>query len=106
MIVAILRNFNASYTVISSVVQLLSIPFVLPISSDDIAEIKTVYLQTKLLPNLIFASKIVCMVKSSNPSFSSTLSSSNFAALGTTHEQVVFKCVYACKKCSKYQSKY
>lgn len=91
MIVAILRNLNASSTVIGGVVQLLSIPFVLPISSDDISQIKEVYVQTKLLPNLVFASKIVCMVKASNPSFSSTLSSSNFAALSSTQEQVIFK---------------
>lgn len=91
IIVAILRNFNATSMVIGSVVKLLSIPFVLSMSNDDIEQIKTVFLQTKLLPNLIFASKIVCMEKTNDPSFSSTLSSSNFAALSTTQEQIVFK---------------
>ncbi|XP_031632215.1 serine/threonine-protein kinase fused [Contarinia nasturtii] len=91
IIVPILRNFNSSSTVIGSVVQLLSIPFVLPISDDDAIQIRAVYLQTKLLPNLIFASKIICMVKISNPSFSSTISSSDFGVLGTTQEQIVFK---------------
>lgn len=91
IIVAILRNFNASSNVICSVVQLLSIPFVLPFSSEDLAQIRTVYVQTKLLPNLVFASKIVCMVRGNNPSFSSTLSSSNFGALGSNQDQVVFR---------------
>lgn len=91
IIVAILRNFNASSNVIGSVVQLLSIPFVLPIPSDDLTQIRTVYVQTKLLPNLIFASKIVCMVKGNNPSFSSTFSSSNFGALGSNQEQIAFR---------------
>lgn len=91
IIVAILRNFNASPNVIGSVVQLLSIPFVLPIPADDLTQIKTVYVQTKLLPNLIFASKIVCMVKGNNPSFSSKLSSSNFGAFGSNQEQIAFR---------------
>lgn len=91
IIVAILRNFNASPNVIGSVVQLLSIPFVLPIPSDDVTQIKSVYSQTKLLPNLIFASKIVCMVKGNNPSFSSTLSSSSFGAFGSNQEQIAFR---------------
>lgn len=82
IVVAILRNPNVCSNVISSIVQLLSIPFVLPISNDDLTQIRTVYVQTKLLPNLIYASKMVCMVKENNsPSFSSTLSSSNFGAV-------------------------
>lgn len=91
IIVAILRNFNASSNVIGSVVQLLSIPFVLPIPNEDLTQIRTVYVQTKLLPNLIFASKIVCMVKANNPSFSSTLSSSNFGAFESNQEQIEFR---------------
>lgn len=82
IIVAILRNPNVCSDVIGSIVQLLSIPFVLPISNDDLTEIRSVYVQTKLLPNLIYASKILCIVKeNNNPSFSSTLSSSNFGAV-------------------------
>lgn len=42
MIVAILRNFNANTEVIGAVVQLLSIPFVLPVSNEDILQIKEV----------------------------------------------------------------
>lgn len=42
MIVAILRNLNASSKVIDSVVQLLIMPLVLPVSDDDMAEIETV----------------------------------------------------------------
>lgn len=79
--------------VIGSIVQLLSIPFVLPLPPDDITQIKAVYIQTKLLPNLMFASKIICMVKGSKTSFSSTLSSSNFAAGDANQEQDVFRFV-------------
>lgn len=82
LIVAILRNPNVCSNVIGSIVQLLSIPFVLPISNDDLIQIRSVYVQTKLLPNLIYASKILCIVKeNNNPSYSSTLSSSNFGAV-------------------------
>lgn len=42
MIVAILRNLNASSKVIESVVQLLILPFVLPISINDMTEIENV----------------------------------------------------------------
>lgn len=81
IIVAILRNPSVCSNVIGSIVQLLSIPFVLPISNEDLTQIRSVYVQTKLLPNLIYASKILCIVKeNNNPSFSSTLSSSNFGA--------------------------
>lgn len=84
IIVAILRNPNVCSSVIGSIVQLLSIPFVLPISNEDQTQIRSVYVQTKLLPNLIYASKILCIVKeNNNPSFSSTLSSSNFGAVVT-----------------------
>lgn len=42
MIVAILRNLNASSKVIESVVQLLILPLVLPVSVADMAEIENV----------------------------------------------------------------
>ena len=88
IVVAILRNPNVCSNVIGSIVQLLSIPFVLPISNEDLTQIRTVYVQTKLLPNLIYASKIVCMVReNNNPSFSSTLSSSNFGAVVPNEEK-------------------
>lgn len=41
----------------------------------------------------MFASKIICMVKGSKTSFSSTLSSSNFAAGDANQEQDVFRFV-------------
>lgn len=94
IIVAILRNANVCSTVISSIVQLLSIPFVLLISNEELQQIRTVYVQTKLLPNLIYASKILCMVKeNNNPSFSSTLSSSNIGgSLAANREkEIVFR---------------
>lgn len=116
MIVAILRNFNANTKVIGAVVRLLSIPFVLPISDEDISEIKEVffhfilplpftksnqtiyefhtvqvYIQTKLLPNLMVASKIICTVREGNSTVSSSTSSSNLVALNSNQEEVVFR---------------
>lgn len=118
MIVAILRNFNANPEVIGAVVQLLSIPFVLPVSDEDISEIKEVnfacamhyaffqihspelifglhsfqvYIQMRLLPNLVFASKIICTVRKGNQTLSSSMSSSDLVALNSNQEEVVFK---------------
>lgn len=42
LVVAILRNLNANTKVIESVVQLLSFPFILPITKEDVNEIKEV----------------------------------------------------------------
>lgn len=84
---------------IETVTQLLSLPLILETSDMDLSEIKNVspgpcgtklrfktlrfyflflkvYLQTKLLPNLIFASKLIYTVKTSQ-SVSSTASSTN-----------------------------
>lgn len=44
MIVSILRNSSASTKVIRSVVELLSVPLVLPLPDDELDEIKTVSL--------------------------------------------------------------
>lgn len=109
---AILRNLNANTEVIESIAHLLSVPFVLPISKDDIAEIiavrilkflfsmleisslcyiSQVYIETKLVPNLVFASKIICTVREGNPSFSSSMSSSNFVAKNRDQEGMTFK---------------
>lgn len=49
-----------------------------------------VYVQIKLLPNLVNASKIICMVKKENSSVSSS-SSSNLAISISNHDQAVFK---------------
>lgn len=112
MIVAILRNFNANTEVIGAVVQLLSIPFVLPLSNEDISEIKEVnvllplnpfiklifgfrsfqvYIQMRLLPNLVFASKMICTVREGNQTLSSSMSSSDLVGLSSNQEEVVFK---------------
>lgn len=97
IIVAILRNSKACSNVIGSIVQLLSIPFVLPIPNEDLQQIRTVYAQTKLLPNLIYASKMMCMVRENNdPSFSSTLSSSNNGAamVFSREKDIVFRLAF------------
>lgn len=45
----------------------------------------------RLLPNLVFASKMICTVREDNPTFSSSMSSSDLVNLTSNQEEVVFK---------------
>lgn len=60
MIVAPLRNSKASCKVVESVAQLLSLPFVLGGPTSVIHEIRNVFVEVKLVPNLVYASKLLC----------------------------------------------
>lgn len=60
MIVAPLRNSKASCRVVESVAQLLSLPLVLGGSPGTSEEIRNVYIGVKLVPNLVYASKLLC----------------------------------------------
>lgn len=60
IIVAPLRNYKASSKVLESVAQLLSLPLVLGGSLTEIDDIRNVYIEVKLVPNLIYASKLLC----------------------------------------------
>ncbi|XP_055844636.1 serine/threonine-protein kinase fused [Episyrphus balteatus] len=77
IIVAPLRNTNATPKVVEGVAQLLSLPLVLGGPSSVIDLIKTVYAEVKLVPNLMFASKLLISTKSINDSNSSLPPSSN-----------------------------
>ncbi|KAJ8942227.1 hypothetical protein NQ314_010127 [Rhamnusium bicolor] len=60
IIVSPLRNSNANSKVLSFVAKLLSIPFVLKGTTEDtLSKIKEVYLEIKLVPNLVYASKLL-----------------------------------------------
>ncbi|KAJ8985273.1 hypothetical protein NQ317_007060 [Molorchus minor] len=60
IIVSPLRNANANSKVLSFVARLLSIPFVVKgITDETLSEIKKVYLDVKLVPNLVYASKLL-----------------------------------------------
>lgn len=60
MLVAPLRNSKASCKVVESVAQLLSLPFVLGGPTSVIQEIRNVFVEVKLVPNLVYASKLLC----------------------------------------------
>ncbi|KAH8284359.1 hypothetical protein KR018_004915 [Drosophila ironensis] len=61
IIVAPLRNAKAIPRVLKSVAQLLSLPFVLsdPLLAVDLERIRTVYVDVKLVPNLMYACKLL-----------------------------------------------
>ncbi|CAH1280049.1 unnamed protein product [Diabrotica balteata] len=60
VLVSPLRNPNASPKVLSFVARLLSIPFVVKgISTDCLLQIRKVYLEVKLVPNLVYATKLL-----------------------------------------------
>ncbi|CAH1101326.1 unnamed protein product [Psylliodes chrysocephalus] len=60
VLVSPLRNPNASSRVLSFVVRLLSIPFVIKgVSQECLVKIRKVYLEVKLIPNLVYASKLL-----------------------------------------------
>ncbi|XP_055909302.1 serine/threonine-protein kinase fused [Eupeodes corollae] len=77
IIVAPLRNTNATPKVVEGVAQLLSLPLVLGGPPSVIDLIKTVYAEVKLVPNLMFASKLLLSTKSINDSNSSLPTYSN-----------------------------
>lgn len=60
MIVAPLRNAKASCRVVESVAQLLSLPLVLGGPTSVLHEIRNVFVEVKLVPNLVYASKLLC----------------------------------------------
>ncbi|XP_018564380.1 serine/threonine-protein kinase fused [Anoplophora glabripennis] len=60
IIVSPLRNSNANSKVLTFVARLLSIPFVIKGTTEDtLTQIKKVYLDVKLVPNLVYASKLL-----------------------------------------------
>lgn len=83
IIVAPLRNYKASSKVLQSVAQLLSLPLVLGGSLSETAEIRNVYVEVKLVPNLIYASKLLCTsrqdcAESPSPTVSSSFRYSSY----------------------------
>ncbi|KAM7347753.1 STKc_STK36 domain-containing protein fused [Cochliomyia hominivorax] len=71
IIVAPLRNSKAIPKVVDSVAQLLSLPFVLNEPSSIIEIIKVVYVDVKLVPNLMYASKLLIYQRSVDDSTAS-----------------------------------
>lgn len=63
MIVALLRNAKASPKVLENVTQILSLVYSIDMPTSIIEDIEKVYVQVKLVPNLIYASKLLCSKK-------------------------------------------
>ncbi|KAK6625506.1 hypothetical protein RUM43_005805 [Polyplax serrata] len=74
VVIAPLRNYNASPKVLEYVANMLALPFVVTGPSEkEVENIEEVYLEAKVLPNLIYASKIIarnknCPSRSTTPS--------------------------------------
>lgn len=60
IVVAPLRNSKASPKVIESVAQLFMLPLAINGPTSMISEIKTIYVEVKLVPNLVYASRFLC----------------------------------------------
>ncbi|XP_023021946.2 STKc_STK36 domain-containing protein fused [Leptinotarsa decemlineata] len=77
VLVSPLRNPNANSKVLSFVARLLSIPFVVKgVSEDTLVQIKKVYLEVKLVPNLVYATKLLVREHYENQDSTSSDSSS------------------------------
>ncbi|KAG5899921.1 hypothetical protein JTB14_002472 [Gonioctena quinquepunctata] len=87
VLVSPLRNPNASSKVLGFVARLLSIPFVVKgVSEDSLMQIKKVYLEVKLVPNLMYASKLLVREQRKNQDSLSDSPSPNNSPLPPTTE--------------------
>uniref|UniRef100_A0A182IW08 non-specific serine/threonine protein kinase n=1 Tax=Anopheles atroparvus TaxID=41427 RepID=A0A182IW08_ANOAO len=96
IIVAPLRNFRASAKVIENVAHLLSLPLAIDIPPFILRDIISVYGELKLVPNLVYASKLLCnktyACESRSESYSSNLHGSHGSSirqLSTLHNEEV-----------------
>lgn len=60
LIVGLLRNSKFNFKLIDYVVQIICLPYAIDVPQLLLAEIDKLYLQMKLVPNLIYASKLLC----------------------------------------------
>ncbi|KAG5669027.1 hypothetical protein PVAND_016929 [Polypedilum vanderplanki] len=60
MIVGLLRDSKYSPQLIEHAVQIISLPYAIDMPQSMIEEIDRMYLQLKLVPNLVYASKLLC----------------------------------------------
>lgn len=66
MIVGLLRDPKFNSKVIDHVVQIITLPYAIDMPKSLIDEIDKMYLQLKLVPNLVYASKLLCQRKISS----------------------------------------
>ncbi|XP_058119247.1 serine/threonine-protein kinase fused isoform X1 [Anopheles ziemanni] len=96
IIVAPLRNFRTSAKVIENVANLLSLPLAIDIPPFILREIIAVYRELKLVPNLVYASKLLCNKSVASDSRSDSHSSNQYESdnasirqLSTLHKDEV-----------------
>lgn len=63
MIVGLLRNSKFNSKLIDHVVQIICLPYAVDMPQSILEEIDKLYLQMKLVPNLVYASKLLCSKK-------------------------------------------
>ncbi|CAO1343477.1 unnamed protein product [Diamesa hyperborea] len=63
MIVGLLRNPKLNSKVIDHVVQIITLPYAIDMPASIIEDIDKLYVQMKLVPNLVYASKLLCSKK-------------------------------------------
>jgi hypothetical protein len=68
MIVGLLRDAKFNSKVIDHVVQIITLPYAIDMPKSLVDEIDKMYLQLKLVPNLVYASKLLCQRKISHVS--------------------------------------
>uniref|UniRef100_A0A1B0CCX9 non-specific serine/threonine protein kinase n=1 Tax=Lutzomyia longipalpis TaxID=7200 RepID=A0A1B0CCX9_LUTLO len=79
IIVSPLRNSKASCKVVESVAQLLSLPFILGGPPSILLDIRSVYVEVKLVPNLVYASKLLtCKRDVETPDSPSPIQNANY----------------------------
>ncbi|CRL00786.1 CLUMA_CG014040, isoform A [Clunio marinus] len=69
MIIALLRNPKINIKLIDLVIQIICLPFTIEMPQSLHEEIDKLYLQMKLVPNLVYASKLICSRKLTTTSF-------------------------------------
>lgn len=87
IIVAPLRNKQASCKVLENVSRLLSLPFILGGPASLLDGIYNVFIEVKLVPNLVYASKLLCTVSSTEKS-ADTPSPTNSSVLNVSYKQI------------------
>lgn len=75
-----LRNPAASSRVVEYVACLLSLPFTVTVSKENLEKIKQVYLDVRVVPNLVYATKVLMSVRSENESNTETRPASSLSA--------------------------
>ncbi|XP_019701055.1 serine/threonine-protein kinase fused isoform X2 [Harpegnathos saltator] len=75
-----LRNSAASSRVVEYVACLLSLPFTVPVSKENLGKIKQVYLDVRVVPNLVYAIKLLMSERSESESNTETRPASSLSA--------------------------